>query len=67
VQSQTSVEKLLHLLDINEFEILAPQCPTHYSSAGNGDELDIFVHPQRIRPCGLQKLIVLEIERGLWN
>jgi hypothetical protein len=29
---------------INEFEILAPLCPTHYSPAGNGDVLDIVVH-----------------------
>jgi hypothetical protein len=29
---------------MNEFGISAPQCPTHYSHAGNGDVLDIAVH-----------------------
>jgi hypothetical protein len=29
---------------MNEFEISAPQCPSHYSSAGYGDVLDILVH-----------------------
>jgi hypothetical protein len=28
----------------SEFNISAPQCPTHYSSAGNGDMLNIVVH-----------------------
>jgi hypothetical protein len=28
--SNSSDEKLLHLCDINQFEISAPQCPTHY-------------------------------------
>jgi hypothetical protein len=37
-------EKLLELFDINDFQISAPQCPTHYSPAGNGDVLDIVVH-----------------------
>jgi hypothetical protein len=36
--------KLLHLFDINQFEISAPQWPTHYSPNGNGDVLDIVVH-----------------------
>jgi hypothetical protein len=27
-----------------EFEISAPQCPTHYSPAGNSDVLDIVVY-----------------------
>jgi hypothetical protein len=31
-------------LHINEFEILGPQCPTHYSPAGNGDVLNVVVH-----------------------
>jgi hypothetical protein len=34
----------LELFHKNEFEISAPQCPTHYSPAGNGDILDIVVH-----------------------
>jgi hypothetical protein len=34
----------LDLFDINEFEISTPQCPSHYSPAGNGDVLDIVVH-----------------------
>jgi hypothetical protein len=36
--------KLLELFHKNEFEISAPQCPTNYSPAGNGDILDIVVH-----------------------
>jgi hypothetical protein len=36
--------KLLNLIHINKFEISAPQWPTHYSPAGNGDVLDIVVH-----------------------
>jgi exonuclease III len=42
--SNPSGEKLLKLFDSSEFEITAPQCPTHYSPAGNGDVLDIVVH-----------------------
>jgi hypothetical protein len=40
--------KLLDLFDVNSFEISAPQCPTHYSPAGNGDILDSVTH-QNIR------------------
>jgi hypothetical protein len=46
--SKPSGEKLLSLSDANQFEISAPQCPTHYSHAGNGDVLNIVVH-QNIR------------------
>jgi len=46
--SNSSGEKLLDLLDNNDFEISAPQGPTHYSPAGNGDVLDIVVH-QNVR------------------
>jgi hypothetical protein len=42
--SNISGAKLLNLLQINKFEISAPQCPTHYSLAGNGDVLDIVMH-----------------------
>jgi hypothetical protein len=42
--SNPSGEKLLELFDRNDFEISAPQCPTHYSHAGNDDLLDIVVH-----------------------
>jgi hypothetical protein len=42
--SNPSGEKLLDLFDRNDFEILAPQCPTHYSHVGNSDVLDIVVH-----------------------
>jgi hypothetical protein len=42
--SKPSGEKLMHLFDLNEFEISASHCPTHYSFAGNGDVLDIVVH-----------------------
>jgi endonuclease/exonuclease/phosphatase (EEP) superfamily protein YafD len=55
--SNCSDQKLLELFDVNEFEISAPQCPTHYSHAGNGDVLDIVVH-QNIR---LSDVIVLDI------
>jgi hypothetical protein len=44
VVSNPSSAKLLNLLHINEFEISAPKCPTHYSPAGNGDVLDIVVN-----------------------
>jgi hypothetical protein len=42
----------MDLFDLNEFEISAPQCPTHYFPAGNGDVLDIVVH-QNIRVSDL--------------
>jgi hypothetical protein len=45
--SNPSVEKVLKLFDVNEFEISPPQYPTHCSPAGN-DVLDIVVH-QNIR------------------
>jgi hypothetical protein len=38
----------LDLFDTSDFEISAPHCPTHYSTAGNGDVLDIVVN-QNIR------------------
>jgi hypothetical protein len=41
-------EKLLYLFDINKFGISMPQCPTHYSTVGNGDVLGIVVQ-QTIR------------------
>jgi hypothetical protein len=46
--SNPSGNKLLHLFDVNQFEILTPKCPTHYSLSGNVDILDIVVH-QNIR------------------
>jgi hypothetical protein len=42
--SNPSGDKILNLFDLDEFEIAASQCPTHYSPAGNGDVLDIVVH-----------------------
>jgi hypothetical protein len=42
--SNPSGVKLLNLPHTNKFEISAPQCPTHYSPAGNADMLDIVVH-----------------------
>jgi hypothetical protein len=50
--SKPSGEKLMALFDLSDFEILAPQCPTHYSLAGNGDVLNIVVH-QNIRVSGV--------------
>jgi endonuclease/exonuclease/phosphatase (EEP) superfamily protein YafD len=44
VVSNPSGEKLLQLFDRSDFEISAPQCPTHNSHEGNGDVLDIVVH-----------------------
>jgi hypothetical protein len=41
--SNPSGEKLLQF-DASDFEISAPQCPTHYSPVGNGDVLGIVVH-----------------------
>jgi hypothetical protein len=43
VVSNPSGGTLLQLFDINELEITAPQCPTHYSPAVNGDMLDTVV------------------------
>jgi hypothetical protein len=57
VASNISGVKLLNLLLINEFEISAPQCPTRYSPAGNGDVLDIVVH-KNVR---LSEVIVSDI------
>jgi hypothetical protein len=48
VVSNPSGRELLRLFDATQFEISGPQCPTHYSHAGNGDVLDIVVH-QNIR------------------
>jgi hypothetical protein len=42
--SNPSGVELLELFHKNEVEISAPQCPTRYSPAGNGDVLDIVVH-----------------------
>jgi hypothetical protein len=35
--------KLLNLMDINDFEISASQCPTHYCRTINGDVLNVVV------------------------
>jgi len=37
-------EKLLDLFNKHDFQIPAPQCPTHYTLQGNGDVLDTVVH-----------------------
>jgi hypothetical protein len=49
--------KLLNLLHRNEFEISAPQCPTHHSPTGNGITLGIVVH----RNVQLSEVIVSDI------
>jgi hypothetical protein len=41
--SNASGEKLLNLLDKNDFQITTPQYPTHYTPQGNGDALDIVL------------------------
>jgi hypothetical protein len=46
--SNPSGENFLELFHVNDFEISAPENPTHYCPAGNGDVLDIVVH-QNIR------------------
>jgi hypothetical protein len=46
--SNLSGEKLLQLFHVNDFEISAPQNPTHYFPARNSDLLDVVVH-QNIR------------------
>jgi endonuclease/exonuclease/phosphatase family metal-dependent hydrolase len=55
--SNPSGEKLLQLFDASDFEISAPQCPTHYSPVGSGGVLDIVVH-KNIR---LSNVIVSDI------
>jgi endonuclease/exonuclease/phosphatase family metal-dependent hydrolase len=55
--SNPSGQKLLQLFDTSDFEISAPQCPSHYSSLENGDVLDIVVH-KNIR---LSDVIVFDI------
>jgi hypothetical protein len=52
--SNPSGEKLLHSFYVNQFEISAPPCPTHYSPVGNGDVLDIVVHQN----IGVSRVIV---------
>jgi hypothetical protein len=42
--SNPSGEKLLQLFATSDFEISAPQCPTHYLPTGNGEVLDIVMH-----------------------
>jgi hypothetical protein len=46
--TKPSGEKLMAFLELSDLAISAPQCPTHYSPAGNGDMLDIVVR-QNIR------------------
>jgi hypothetical protein len=47
------------LFDLKEFEISAPQYPTHYSPAGNGDVLDIVFH-QNIRMSDAIVFVILD-------
>jgi hypothetical protein len=56
IVSNPSGVKLLNLLHINELEISALQCPSHYCPAGNGNMLDI-VH----RIVWLSEVIVSDI------
>jgi hypothetical protein len=49
--SNPSGEKQMASFDLSEFEISAPQCPTHYSPARNGDVLDIVVHQNISARC----------------
>jgi hypothetical protein len=54
--SGSKLQNLLHIL-VNDYEILVPQCLTHYSPVGNDDVLDNVVH-KNIR---LSALIVCDI------
>jgi hypothetical protein len=49
--------RLLNLQDNNNFQISAPQYPTHYTPSGNGDVLDIVLH----KNTRLSEVNVLEI------
>jgi hypothetical protein len=44
IVSNISGATLVNLLHINEFEISAPQCPTDYLPAENGDIFDTVLH-----------------------
>jgi endonuclease/exonuclease/phosphatase (EEP) superfamily protein YafD len=55
--SKPSGLKLLDLFIYSNFDISAPQCPTHFVPDGRGDVLDIAVH-QDVR---LSEVIVLDI------
>jgi hypothetical protein len=55
--SKPSGKKHMASFDLNEFEISGPQCPTLYSSARNGDVLDIVVY-QNVR---VSDVIVFDI------
>jgi hypothetical protein len=57
--SNPSGEKLVSLFNSSELEISAPQCPTHYSPAGNGDVLAIVVH-QNIRALDITVSDILD-------
>jgi hypothetical protein len=57
IVSNPSGTKLPNLLHIEEFQISAPQCPTHYCPAGNGDVLHIAVH----KDVPLSEVIVSDI------
>jgi hypothetical protein len=60
--SNPSGHKLLQLFDRNDFEMSAPQYPTHYSPMGNGDVLDIVVH-KNTRPSDVIVSDVLDSDR----
>jgi hypothetical protein len=55
--SNPSGEKLLRLFYVNQFEISAPQCPTHYSPAVNGDVLHVLIHQN----IGVSDVIISDI------
>jgi hypothetical protein len=42
--SNRTGKRLLNLQDNSDFQISAPQCPTHCTPSGNGDVLDIVLH-----------------------
>jgi hypothetical protein len=57
--SNPSDKEILGLFNKNEFKISAPQCPTHYSPAENGDILDIVIH-QNIRLSDVTVFYILD-------
>jgi endonuclease/exonuclease/phosphatase (EEP) superfamily protein YafD len=55
--SNRSGTRLLNLQDNSDFQISAPQYPTHYTPSGSGDVLDIVLH----RNVRISEVNVVEI------
>jgi hypothetical protein len=59
-----SGEKQLSLFDVHEFKLSAPQCPTHYFSAGNGDVLDTVVQLIGFQKQSGERLVKRHLKGG---